>query len=367
MKKTTLWQIFAGVLGILILVSILTHGFKFGVTGAAVANLKGKAFVLNDKRCTECATAPLLDSLKKALPGVEFVEIDYSTDEGKKIYNQNQLDFLPAVLFDDSIKQNSGYPNVENFLEAKGSYLSLKIGAQFDPNAEICDNGLDDTGNGKVDCNDPDCSSEWKCMPKKDKADIDLFVMSHCPYGTQMEKGILPVVKLLGDKVNFNVRFVYYAMHGKTEVDEELLQYCIQKDFKNNYADYLECFLEDGNTERCLTKTGLKGKLDSCISNADSQFKVTTNFNDKSTWLGNFPMFNIDKELNQKYGVQGSPTLVINGVVADIGRDPASLLDAVCTGFKEKPSECSQTLSSDASSPGFGSGTASNGDSGSCG
>jgi len=33
-------------------------------------------------------------------------------------------------------------------------------------------------------------------LPKQDKAKVELFVMSHCPYGTQIEKGIIPVSKL---------------------------------------------------------------------------------------------------------------------------------------------------------------------------
>ena len=52
-------------------------------------------------------------------------------------------------------------------------------------------------------------------IPKKDKVDVELFVMSYCPYGTQVEKGILPVLDLLGDKINFQLKFCDYAMHGE--------------------------------------------------------------------------------------------------------------------------------------------------------
>lgn len=366
LKKTTLWMTLAGILAVLLVLSIFTQGFKFNKAGTS-AELKGKAIILNDARCTNCDVSSLVESLSQAVPGLEFVELDYQTKQGKEIYEKNELTALPAILFTDSIKENAGYSNVERYLEEKGDYLSLRIGTAFDPNAEICDNEKDDTGDGLVDCADPSCSTEWKCMPKKDKVDVDLFVMSQCPYGTQMEKGILPAAKLLGDKVNFNIRFVYYAMHGKTEIDEQMLQYCIQKDFKTKYADYLECFLEDGNSGRCLTKTSLTGKLDSCIAQTDSQFKVTANFNDNTKWIGSFPPFDIDKALNEQYGVSGSPTLVINGVVAETGRDSASLLNAICTGFSTQPAECSQTLSSAAPSPGFGSGTATTSTSGSCG
>jgi hypothetical protein len=52
-------------------------------------------------------------------------------------------------------------------------------------------------------------------MEKREKPDVDVFVMSYCPFGTQIEKGLLPVWDLLGDKINLNIRFVDYAMHGK--------------------------------------------------------------------------------------------------------------------------------------------------------
>jgi len=64
---------------------------------------------------------------------------------------------------------------------------------------------------------------------KSDKPTVELFIMSHCPYGTQVEKGILPVTKTLGDKIDFDLKFVYYAMHGEKEAYEQLNQYCIQK------------------------------------------------------------------------------------------------------------------------------------------
>ncbi len=52
--------------------------------------------------------------------------------------------------------------------------------------------------------------------------------MAYCPYGTQEEKGILPVVNTLNNKIDFKVKFCDYAMHGKQEIDEQLNQYCIE-------------------------------------------------------------------------------------------------------------------------------------------
>ncbi len=236
---------------------------------------------------------------------------------------------------------------------------------------------------------------------KNDKPTVDLFVMSYCPYGTQIEKGILPVLNLLKDKIDSKIRFVDYAMHGQKEIDENLLQYCIQKEEPNKINNYLKCFLENGDSKKCLKENGLSedvkknnnydkqtffskittwfkkiftgnkndkmAKIKHCIEQTDKRFKVSENFKDKSTWKGQFPTFDIDKADNAKYGVQGSPTLIINGQkIQPAGRDAKHLLESVCSGFKNPPAECQKELSSKTPSAGFGSGATSGGSGGGC-
>ncbi len=200
-------------------------------------------------------------------------------------------------------------------------------------------------------------------IPKSDKPNIELFVMSYCPYGTQIEKGILPVVNLLKDKIDFKIKFVYYVMHGEQEVKEQLNQYCIQKEQPDKYLDYLTCFLEAGDSQSCLTQTGIDtAKLQTCTDSTDKQFNIMKNLNDQSSWLnGRYPLFDIYKNDNEKYDVGGSPTLIINGQKVSSGRDPSSLLNTICSAFNTAPEECSQTLSSSTPTPGFGwEGTGSN-------
>jgi len=190
---------------------------------------------------------------------------------------------------------------------------------------------------------------------KKDIPEVELFVMSLCPYGVQAEKGILPVVEKLGSKIDFKVRFVDYTLHGKKEFDENLNQYCIQKEESNKYNDYLACFAQEGDSAKCVTSTKInKAKITSCIYSTDKQFKLTENFSSS----GQTSPFNIDKELNGKYGVKGSPTLVVNGQALEAGRDSASLLKTICSGFGNQPEECKATMPSNTPTPGFGAGTA---------
>ena len=202
---------------------------------------------------------------------------------------------------------------------------------------------------------------ENKEVSKSDKPKVELFVMSHCPYGTQIEKGIIPAVETLGDSIDFELMFCDYAMHGKKELDEQLNQHCIQKNEPNKLLTYLNCFLADGDSNRCLGVASInQTKLNSCVDATDKQYKVTEKFNDKSTWKsGKFPEFGVNAALAQEYGVKGSPTLVINGAKANSSRDANSLLKTICSSFVSPPEECKKTLTSTPPSAGFGTGSGS--------
>lgn len=194
-------------------------------------------------------------------------------------------------------------------------------------------------------------------VPKTEKPVVEVFVMSHCPYGTQIEKGLIPVYNLLKDNADIQVKFADYAMHGEVEVLEQLNQYCIEQELgKDKYFEYLSCFLEDGKTQECFDRVGItKEQISSCVSSVDQEFDITKNLNDQSTWKGSFPTFNIFLSDVTKYGVQGSPTTVINGVVVkSMARSPQGILDAICDAFIEKPSQCSTKLSAENPAPGFG-------------
>ncbi len=210
-------------------------------------------------------------------------------------------------------------------------------------------------------------------VTKAEKPTVDAFIMSHCPFGTQIEKGLIPVVKQLGDTIDFKFKFVNYAMHGEKEVKEQLNQYCIQKDQDEKFLPYLECFLGtdggDAAGETCLAELKIdRDALASCTTATDTEFNIMANLEDKEGWLnGRFPRFMIHDAENKEFGVQGSPSLVINGKKIQSGRDSAGLLNLICSSFEEQPEACKAELPSAAPAPGFGwEGTGANTDA-SCG
>jgi len=261
--------------------------------------------------------------------------------------------------------------SLNNVLEENGLYkLQAKIQNQ-DYNLYVTKNGsllfvqaFDLNATSSSDSE----SNKNEQPAKNDKPDVKLFVMSYCPYGLQMEKAFLPVYDLLKEKANMEIYFVDYIMHGKQEIDENLRQYCIQKEQKEKYPAYLNCFLKAGEFEKCLNEIGIdQSKMNSCIAETDKNYKITELYNDKNTWLsGSYPQFNVYKELNDKYGVQGSPTLVINDKVINADRTPQGLKEVICQSFNNPPQECSKELSKTVFSPGFGFQEGSN-NSGGCG
>jgi len=323
--KTATWTlgIVSVVLLILFIASISTGGFSGGSPGTTVS---GKTLSPADiKTKTQAYISNLVQG--------QSVSVDSITDEGN-IY---------AMNLTVAGKQYNSY--------------ATKDGKLLFPQA------IDMTQAQAAST--PAAAAAPTVVPKTDKPKVELFVMAYCPYGTQAEKGILPAVRALGSKVDFSVKFVDYSMHESfaPEVEENLRQYCIQKNQPDVYLKYLACFLNassaqglNTNTTLCQQQTGVDvNAMNTCYAATDAQYNITALKNDKSTWLsGQFPQFNIQQDLNQQYGVQGSPTLVINGVQSNAGRDPASFLAGICAAFNNAPAECQTQLSSTSPGPGFG-------------
>jgi protein-disulfide isomerase len=197
---------------------------------------------------------------------------------------------------------------------------------------------------------------EQQEIPKSDKPEVHVFVMSFCPYGLQFLKAYVQVIELLRDKADLQVNFVDYIMHGEKELNGNNFMYCVQKVEEDKFTKYLRCFVESGDYEKCLDSSGAnKAKVESCISSIDKQFNLTNLFNDQSTWLnGRFPKYPVEEDLNSKYNVQGSPTFVVNGKVVSVQRSAEAVKQAICSAFNSPPEECNQKLNENPEAAGIG-------------
>jgi len=264
--------------------------------------------ILNDKRCKDCDTAGLESSLKGVFAGVVFKYVDYGTPEGKSLYADTKKPLLPAILFDEKVKQDPGYASIEKYLGVAGdTYGALKVGATFDPTAEICDNGIDDTGDGKVDCQDSTCADTMACRPEIKKR-IDLFVMSQCPYGIQALNSMKDVLSTFND-MSFNIHYIagydeatgtFNSLHGQGEVDEDIRELCAMKYYPENhkYMDYILCRNKamSGDWVKCATDNAMDAaKLRACsegdegkgLLREDLKLAEGLNVGASPTWLAN--------------------------------------------------------------------------------
>jgi len=202
-------------------------------------------------------------------------------------------------------------------------------------------------------------------IPKTDKVNVKFFTMSYCPYGNQAESGLIPVYKLLTDKVEWEPHYVIYenykggssdycienglycSMHGIQELNEDIRELCIWKyETHDKFFDYLDDVNSVCNAQNA----------DSCWENVAQNHLIGTDRIKQCQQTEGAILIKAEYELNQEYGVQGSPTVFINDAEYSGGRAPEDYKTAICSGFNSPPAECQQKLGSRAMGAGSGGG-----------
>ncbi|MCX8202369.1 MAG: hypothetical protein N3G74_01005 [Candidatus Micrarchaeota archaeon] len=194
-------------------------------------------------------------------------------------------------------------------------------------------------------------------IPKTEKPNVKLFVMSYCPYGQQAENAMWPVLDILGDKINFELHFVvypsqYYAgqedkyclnktycsMHGIQELNENIRQMCIKDKYDYSvWKEYIKAVSLSCNYQN----------VDSCWESIAKSKGIDVEYVKNCYDKNAIEYAKQEYELNKKYGVQGSPTLFINDVEYSGGRTPEAYKQTICSAFLTRPNSCDTALSSE--------------------
>ena len=169
------------------------------------------------------------------------------------------------------------------------------------------------------------------------KAKVEFFVMSKCPFGTQVENGIAPVLAKMGGDIDFSLDFIggfaggkLTSLHKEPEVLGNKAQICAAKYAPNNYMDMILCMNKTwrkipDNWEECAKQTGMPvDQIRKCYEGQESHELMTASF----------------KKSKAKKAT-GSPTLYIGGKLYRGGRTEKAFTRAVCDAFaKDKPALC---------------------------
>lgn len=86
---------------------------------------KINVIVLNDrKNCFNCDTQRVLDILKIWFDAVDAQEIDYNTNEGKKIADEFNADLLPLYILDKEVAEKPSFEELKQvFIEKDNGYV----------------------------------------------------------------------------------------------------------------------------------------------------------------------------------------------------------------------------------------------------
>ena len=297
--KLNLWMISALGLVVLLIISVITSGFgffNFGELSSEEASEKALAFV-----------------------------------------NNNLLQGQSVAQIVDLSEENGAYKMTLSISGQELDTYVSKDGELFFPQA------LPITSAAVLGAN----TASTATIPKTDKPQVELYVWGYCPYGVQAQGPLAEVAALLGTEADFEI-VPYYDGHGEYETQQNQIQSCIQKLYTDKYWSYAAKFVSDvypkcssartvecdkTESEKIMTALGIdSAKVMSCVSTEGEA------------------LFTAAAAKAQENSVQGSPTIIINGVTANVGRTAEAYKTAICGAFNTAPEACAETLSTTAGS-----------------
>ncbi len=297
-----------------------------------------KLVVITDKRCgAKCDPARMIQSLQGIFMGLKPEVKDWSDPGTQDLAKAAGVTMLPALFFDKSVeKDEGGFKHMERWLTKTGDFYIVKVKAVFDPNSEICDNKVDDTGDGKVDCEDAACANSLACRPDMPKT-LEVFVMSQCPFGAMAVNAMGEVLDAFKTDMNFQVHFIadmagdqINSMHGPAEVEEDIRWACAAKKYpkNNDYLKYVWCRAADYRNpdwKKCATGPIKADVIEKCATGEEGKALLAE-----------------DIKIAKSLDISASPTWVVNGKTKFSGVTPKAIQDNFCQanpGLKgcEKP------------------------------
>lgn len=257
--------------------------------------------------------------------------------------NDNGLSQLPASLVGEVTEESGLIKFRIKISENEFDSYVTKDGKLLFPQVikiEDINTGSPNTGNQPTE---EQKQQALESIQKTDNPELSAYVVAMCPYGTQMQRAMADAVNSVPDLAKYlKARYIgnvsadgktIEAMHGEEEAVENLRQICIRDEQANKYWNYISCYIKAGNASSCEATAAVDSSaLSACVSNPARGVAYAKK----------------DFDLNTKYNIQGSPTLVLGESLIDEsmfgGRSSDSIKNIVCAAFNSQPAFCSQTL-----------------------
>ena len=266
---------------------VASSGTAQGLSGATLTVITPPAIPFPDDM------ASFKRYMTQILPQLEIRTVSSNSSTGKKLIQETNLHTLPAALFDSSFRKTAFY---SQWLQS-GWINEAPNGLGFLATAAVL---------------------APQIYPDRDKKQnqLDLFIMSQCPFGIQAATGVLQAIqnKKVPANLRFNVHYLvsrtsnppsdlkgnpsdfFLSLHGISELEEDVRELIILKYFPDKFPAY---FLE-----RSKQPGSSLWENAASIAGIDPSF-VTAKYKEEGLEL-------IQKEfaLSSELGVNSSPTFL---------------------------------------------------------
>ena len=296
--------------------------------------------LLSDRRCTDCRATSLSSQVRNSIDNPEIRELDYGDAEGRKLFAATGSPGLPILVFDQSLEADAdALQALQPRLKGQAPNRYLTGGTSWKPTCH-------DPGG----CTRAECRADLGCR-RENPGQLDLFMMSHCPFAAKALLSMPEVLRDLGPSVDLRVHYIgdrdakggFTSMHGAAEVDEDARQLCAAKHFaaKRTYLDYLVCRARDPRAPawQACTKPATavdSALLERCVSGAEGPKLLGESFGQA-------------RELD----IGASPTWVVNNRYRHSGIDTATIERFFCEHNSTLP-QCRSLAAAGPTSPASG-------------
>ncbi|MFH1590560.1 MAG: hypothetical protein ABIC95_01395 [archaeon] len=191
--------------------------------------------------------------------------------------------------------------------------------------------------------------SNYSCGGEQLDADVTFFVMSKCPYGTQVENTILPLLKRFDGAVSFDLEYVgelhtpnlgptqqdegLWSMHGVGELEGDMIELCVGEQYPDQHYDFLLCMNEDytnipDNWKSCASRYGIStSTIDRCVQYGEGEKLLRASF-----------------EKAKAHGVSGSPTMYFGDTLHNGKRDTETFQTLICDQIDNQHPLCGNDI-----------------------
>ncbi len=167
-----------------------------------------------------------------------------------------------------------------------------------------------------------------------------LYMMSRCPHCTHVLRAMIPLIRLLGDRLQLDVDYVggeeggrLVSPHGEPEVRGDMIELCVQRHASTErWLSFLACFHQTWREipegwEGCAESTQVDIEaVEGCVDGEEGTNLLRASF-----------------RRSADAGVDATPTLTIGAIEVLGARRPDILATAVCSQMAEpRPPICEQ-------------------------